>query len=508
MLLALALTALAAAPILDYAASRISGGSAALDGFVLVGVSGLVLAHVLPHAVEQGGPAVVVVAALGMFLPLLIESQTRDAAESAHAWALRIALVGLVAHAALDGAALYDPERVELAWAVVLHRIPAALTLWVLLRPSRGLRVAVGMLGAMAAATVAGWTLGPAISGLDERAIGAFSALVAGSLMHVVVHRPHRKVEPGSGRIAGMGALVAVLAVGLPTLAEDIEGPLQAGIDVATAAGPALLLGASLAGLFRSVIPRPTAQLRDRSPVIGAAWGLLLPSTRAEIEAIDDGSAGTIAFATAARGPGWLSIPVAAAVLGPAFAATLLIGHLALSIVTGLFLGAEIDDEPTPTHAKPTPLAGAAPWVVVGIGLVPTAAALPALALPPLVLLAAPFQVHAVAAIMVAGGLATSGTDVGALLAMILVSSAIGVPTLRRIDARHGRARAIGTLAGTCFFAAGIGVLVHPAYEPILHPLGFWALPIVGFLIATLVLIEGPRGLLEQMRQVPHHHHH
>ena len=509
MLLALALIALAVAPLLDLGAARFSGGRAGLDGFVLVGVSGLVLAHVLPHAVEQGGPMVVAVAILGMFLPLLIENWTHDAADSAHAWALRVALLGLVVHAGLDGAALYDPERDELAWAVVLHRVPAALTLWVLLRPTQGVAVAAAMLGAMAIATVAGWSLGPTISELDPRALGAFSGLVAGSLLHVVVHRPHHHPEPGEARVAGVGALLGVLAVALPSFAEEIEAPLQATLDVVVAAGPALLLAASVAELLRRVIAAPEpAQLHGRSAVVGALWGLIRPSTQAEIDNADDGSAGATAFATAARGPGIVTCAVAAAVVGPNFAGALIAGSGALAVVTGLFLGAEVQAERRDAHASSIPLAGTVPWLLVGIAIVPTAAALPAFALPPLVLLAAPFQIHPLAAILVSGGLAASGTQTGPLLAMILTASAIGLPSLRRISRLHGAGRALGALAGTCFFSAGLGVLVQPAYSPITHPIGSWALPVVGLLIAAAVLIEGPRGLLERMRQVPHHGHH
>ena len=216
LLLALALLAVASAPLLDLAASRLRGGRAGLDGFVLVAVSGLVLLHVLPHAIRLGGPVVIGFAALGLFLPLAIESWTREAAQSAHAWALRLALLGLVAHATLDGAALYNGHEPELALAVILHRIPAALAVWVLVRPGRGAMVAWSLLGAMILATVVGWGLGPALHNLDDRLLGMFSGLVSGSLLHVVVHRPHHHPLPEEARTGGVGALLGVVAVGLP----------------------------------------------------------------------------------------------------------------------------------------------------------------------------------------------------------------------------------------------------------------------------------------------------
>ena len=42
---------------------------AALDGFVLVGVLGLVFLHVIPHAVVEAGVAAMVAACVGILLP-------------------------------------------------------------------------------------------------------------------------------------------------------------------------------------------------------------------------------------------------------------------------------------------------------------------------------------------------------------------------------------------------------------------------------------------------------
>ena len=509
MLLALALIAVAAAPLLDLGATQVRGGRAALDGFVLVAVSGLVLLHVLPHAVQTGGPMVVAIAGVGMFLPLMIENLTRDAASSAHAWALRVALVGLVVHAALDGAALYHGHEPELAWAVILHRIPAALTVWVLLRPSRGVWIASGLLLAMAGATIVGWSLGPSLQALDERLLGMFSGLVAGSLLHVVVHRPHHHPEPGESTIGGIGALLGLGAVGLPLLAHPEDLAIGVAYSVALAAGPALLLGVSLAVFLRRIVPLPAPeQLAELSAPIATVWGLFHPCTRSEVEALEGASGGATAFCIATRGVGPVSALVAAAVLGPVFAILLLVSTLTLSTLSGLMLGSAGGEAHTHPPKTTLPLIGAVPWLVIGIALVPLASSMPAMALTPLVLLAAPFQVHPVSAILVAAGLAASGTETGALMAMILAATTTGLPTLRTIAHHHGRTRAVASLALTCFFSAGLGVLVQPAYQPTGDSFGALSLPVIALLVAIALLLDGPRGLLESMRQVPHDHAH
>jgi uncharacterized protein len=509
VLLALALIAVAAAPFLDLGATQLRGGRAALDGFVLVAVSGLVLLHVLPHAVHMGGPLVVAIAGIGMFLPLVIENLTRDAATSAHAWALRVALLGLVAHAALDGAALFHGHEPELAWAVILHRIPAALTVWVLLRPNRGTLIASGVLVAMAIATVAGWSLGPSLASLDERLLGMFSGLVAGSLLHVVIHRPHHHPVPQEAKIGGVGALLGLGAVGLPLLAHPLDADIGFAFTVALAAGPALLVGATLAVFLRRALPAPTPEtLAELSTPVAAGWGLIRPSTRSEILSWEGPSRGAIAFCIAARGVGPVSAPIAAAVLGPLFAILLVGGTFTIAAIAGRLWGNQDIETRAPKPHTALPFSGLAPWLIVGVGLVPLASSLPAMAMPPLVLLAAPFQVHPVSAILVAAGLAVSETDTGALLAMILAATTTGLPTLRAVARHHGRTQAAASMALTCFFAAGLGVLMQPAYNPTVDPIGVLSLPGIALLLTVAVLAEGPRGLLESMRQVPHDHAH
>ena len=69
-------------------------------------------------------------------------------------------------------------------------RLTLGLVLWWLVRPRFGAWAAAGALAFMAVATVAGYCAGGAFGGgLDARELALFEALVAGSLLHVVVHQ-------------------------------------------------------------------------------------------------------------------------------------------------------------------------------------------------------------------------------------------------------------------------------------------------------------------------------
>ena len=120
-------------------------------------------------------------------------------------WLLVPALLGLLVHAGLDGAALYTPPLAQghpadlLPLAVVLHRLPESLAIWWLLSPSRGPRLALAALGAVGLATVAGYLgAGALLPYAQTQGMAWFQALVGGALLHVVVHRTH----PGPRRCA------------------------------------------------------------------------------------------------------------------------------------------------------------------------------------------------------------------------------------------------------------------------------------------------------------------
>jgi uncharacterized membrane protein YraQ (UPF0718 family) len=187
----------------------------ALDGFVLTAVGSLVLLHIAPRAVTLGGLWSVAAAALGLALPALFERMVFG--RRARGWAIVLGLIGLVSHTLIDGAAIgSEKEAGALSWAIVVHRLPAGILVWWLVRPAFGLRRASLMLGGLILATVAGFALGTRFDFVEERSLAIFEAFVAGALLHVLLsHGPELHGETGPhNRVAELlGAALGVLTI-------------------------------------------------------------------------------------------------------------------------------------------------------------------------------------------------------------------------------------------------------------------------------------------------------
>ena len=292
--LVISILTLALGPLLYRAARRAQTASSFVDGFVLVAIGGLVLVHVLPHAMEAGGLWVPAVALLGFFVPQVVEHTLTRAAARAHLATLALAVVGLALHALLDGAALAEPEAgkgAELALAVILHRIPVAITIWALLVPVIGRRKTAGVLAAIGVATGLGYLGADQLAELaDLRWLALFQAVVAGSLLHVIVHRPAPLPSPtggtSTGRIAaGLGALAAIATLATFTHSDGHDassGFLDTLIGLCLETAPALLLAFGLAGIAQVVLPHASLGFlrtgRASSEAMrGMAFGLPLP---------------------------------------------------------------------------------------------------------------------------------------------------------------------------------------------------------------------------------------
>ena len=119
-------------------------------------------------------------------------------------WVLALAILGLALHATLDGAALgagghhehgpveHAPRELGATLAILVHRLPVGLLVWWTVRPSLGKKVAIGTLGALAAATVLGYMLSAQIAHIESgEAAGLVNALLAGGLLHVILGHGH-----------------------------------------------------------------------------------------------------------------------------------------------------------------------------------------------------------------------------------------------------------------------------------------------------------------------------
>jgi hypothetical protein len=193
-LLLLSLAGLAAGPVMLTLLHPASRGRAALDVFVLVGICGLVLLHVVPDAIEAAGWPAGAAAVLGLALPHVVHRILPHGLGRAGAGVALLGLLALGTHAMLDGVALGAAEnQLALAAAVVLHRLPLGLSVWWLGQTLIGRRAALAILAIEAGGTIAGFLLGGAAADLlSVRALPILQALLAGSVLHVLFgHGPH-----------------------------------------------------------------------------------------------------------------------------------------------------------------------------------------------------------------------------------------------------------------------------------------------------------------------------
>jgi zinc transporter ZupT len=197
ILLAATLAALLCGPLLYAVAKGRPKLLKAMDGFVLVSVTALVLIEVVPETYAQAGLWSFVFIGLGLLGPTLLEHLLTHARREAHFAALAVAILGLMLHSFGDGAALSSGnDHAALALAVAIHSVPVGLATWWLMFPVFGRGLPAFTLAAMCASTAGGYVFGVEVSsGIDPRVWASFQALVAGSILHVVFGRPHAQAH-------------------------------------------------------------------------------------------------------------------------------------------------------------------------------------------------------------------------------------------------------------------------------------------------------------------------
>ncbi|MBI2377203.1 MAG: hypothetical protein HYV07_24600 [Deltaproteobacteria bacterium] len=209
---------------------------AAVDGFVLGSIGSLVLARVLPDALARGGSSAVLAAVVGMALPLLADSRSRAAERGT----LFFAVVALTAHAALDGAALTSVSDPGLAVSVVLHRVPSGLFVFWMIKPRR---LALLVLGLDALATTTGFYVGERIEVLHGPWSSLLSALVAGSLLHVVAAHGPELVSIDQRHASAAGAALGVLLLLFVPEGHEHGLTAKASMDFIVEAAPLVVVG-------------------------------------------------------------------------------------------------------------------------------------------------------------------------------------------------------------------------------------------------------------------------
>jgi uncharacterized membrane protein YraQ (UPF0718 family) len=531
VLLVISLLALVVGPLLFRLADRAHWALLALDGFIMVTVAGLVLGHVVPHSVAVAGPWALGMALVGFLGPGLIESHLHRAARSTHLATMVLACVGLVVHEFFDGVALGLPaaghahghehhdEGSILAMAVVLHRLPVAVTVWWLLRPVLGAVAAAGTLAGLGLATVAGFAFAGRVEPLmGEAWIGLLQCLVAGSLLHVVVHRPPPLATPSgpasiarANLYAGLGALVGILAVaGISDDHEPFHGvPGEMHADdtflaLALQSAPALLLGLLLAGLARAYLPQASPLwLRTgragTEALRGIAFGLPLPLRSYGVAPmyrflVRGGVplAAAMAFLVATPALGLEAIAISLPFLGVELTVARALAGVLVALCVGAGIGRLSRDHETRTPEPAAPVAirgghGArlrvalgdlmddvGPWLLLGLIVASLIEPIvdPQLRqwladLPPGVdvllftLLGLPLYVSAIGATPLAAMLIHKGVSPGAALAFLLVCPAVHLALARMLARMHGRRLAIAFTAAVAGVAAILGWIAN-----------------------------------------------
>jgi len=167
-----------------------------VSGFILAVIVITLFVEVLPDTFTRIGYLAVALTLLGFIGPTLIEKLFSKSANKTHTATILLGILGLVIHASIDGAALYNGKienhHENLSLAIILHRLPVGLTIWWLLKPLIGERYALLTLFTMAIATSGGFALSMQLN--DYQTSSGFIALqafISGSLLHIVFHKPH-----------------------------------------------------------------------------------------------------------------------------------------------------------------------------------------------------------------------------------------------------------------------------------------------------------------------------
>ena len=193
--LLLSVLVLSSGPLLQRLAERVPRLLQSMNILVSVAAGLLVVLHILPELITSVGAIALGCAVVGLIAPTLVERRLHHLATGAHTTALILAVAGIALHGLLDGMAIAAPvgdgSSGALPLAIILHRIPAGMAVWFLVSANGSGRLATVALAAVAVATVVGFMLIELPFAGPRAIVDCFRALVAGSLLHVLLHRTH-----------------------------------------------------------------------------------------------------------------------------------------------------------------------------------------------------------------------------------------------------------------------------------------------------------------------------
>ncbi len=525
MYLGLSFLALALGPLLVWLARRHAWSTVVLDSFCLLTIAGFALLHLLPESAEQGGWLVLLLALAGFLLPTLAERQLHRGDPNLRRAVLWLAILGIAAHACLDGLFLTDGSHIEdhgghkhghevTAWAIILHRIPEGVGIWWIVPRTLGFLPAVMITLTSVGATIFGYTLGGnLLDDTSQRGLALLQGLLVGSLLHVVLHShiPAPR-EQGRFRIASVGG-AAIAAVVLWIVIHDHfpehaeHAPLDVFLRLALESAPALLIAFLLVGLCHAFLPANWLRRMTQGPVLlqalrGVAVGLPLPVCSCGVvpiyrELIRQGTAITAAIAFLVATPElelaavaltWQLMGGEVALVRVGMAAVLALG---VGTLVGMWSKARGSTPDSPVGAMPEEnrtgvgqrlrtafqfgfgpaVDNTATWILAGLVLSAMlmpyvdrewiAGLPPGLDVPVAALIGLPLYVCATGSTPLAAMLLVQGLSPGAVLAFLLTGPATNVTTFGVLARLHGGRTAVVFAAAMWVGAMGLGYLAN-----------------------------------------------
>lgn len=528
-MLLLSLLPLFAAPLLYKLCHQNKAMIQLMDGFIFVAIGGLIISGILPEILLHGGWWSLLFLGLGLALPVFSERLFHNV-KSTHKTALVLSLLGLFIHAITDGAALALGENDGhvhsfLSLSVLLHRIPIGLTIWWFVKPQFGSGIAFATLIFLALGTVIGHSQVPFILGsLDHSGFAFFQAFVAGTLVHIIFHRPHiqddchahhpRKWWEGLGNMLGGGVVIYLAShhnhlTDLPWFQEMSH----TFYDLAIESAPALLLAFILAGLVSSLMPQSyvnwmKAGSRLRQSLRGVAVGLPLPVCSCGVvplyhSLIRKGAPPTAAMAFLIATPelGIDAVLISLPLLGGSMTIVRIIAAGIVAFLVSIIVGKVVSSAYSDDHQDSHSAVGSAsflkklkhgltigvaelvdhtgPWIFLGLliaaGFQPLLGAGihssigPGWEIPLFALLGMPLYVCASGATPMVAIFLMNGVSPGAALAFLITGPATNVTTIAVLNKLHGRKTAMffGLVTLTVTVALGFATNAFlPNFQP------------------------------------------
>ncbi|MEO8450230.1 MAG: permease, partial [Gemmatimonadota bacterium] len=453
------------------------------------------------------------------------------AAQGAHRVTLGLAFVGLAFHQMFDGGALAffsgsnGPDTILVA-GVVLHQVPVGLLVWWVLRRKPILVPALLLLG-LGALIVLGYAVQVELGTLvPESVTQAFTALIGGSLLHVLGHDPAAHEEEGVAapgrrgkRLGALGAVIGLVVLFFAARASQVmEGDQTAGafIDrlavISLEAAPALLLAYLIASLLSAVAPGSSSAwlghgLAWSQPIRGGLVGFSVPLASRSVAPLyrllvrgGASAAGAMAFLVAGPVLGVDAVLLSFPLLGAELTATRGLAALVVALLVGWFVGGAVGrsgarDSSGHVHSVPplaarirtglTPALGesvdrTAPWILLGMLIAamlgPDAIARLVMVVPRGVevaafgLLGIPIYLSAAAVTPLVAVLVAAGVTPGAGLAFLLTAPVLSSATFRALRELHGRRTALAFGGAVLGLSIGLGLVVNATFPGIQPP--------------------------------------